>query len=61
MSKKIVQLNEQVIKGQIKKLIRDSVEEALIKMYLAGVSVRRVEDIEEARGAAKRLPPPSVS
>ena len=26
-----------------------SVEEALIEMYLAGVSVRRVEDIEEWR------------
>ena len=38
-----------------------SVEEALIEMYLAGVSVRRVEDITEALGAAKSHPPPSVS
>ena len=45
MSEKIVQLNEEVIKGQIKELVRGSVEEALIEMYLAGVSVRRVEDI----------------
>jgi len=45
MSKKIVQLNEEVIKGQLKELVRGSVEEALIEMYLAGVSVRRVEDI----------------
>ena len=29
----------------------ESVEEALIEMYLAGVSVRRVEDISEALGA----------
>ena len=29
MSEKIVQLNEEVIKGQIKELIRGSVEEAL--------------------------------
>ena len=29
----------------------NSVEEALIEMYLAGVSVRRVEDITEAFGA----------
>ena len=29
MSEKIVQLNEKVIKGQIKKLVRGSVEEAL--------------------------------
>jgi len=34
-----------------------SVEEALVEMYLAGVSVRRVEDITEAlwaRGSAQR-------
>ena len=48
MSEKIVQLNEEIIKEQIKELVRDSVEEALIEMYLAGVSVRRVEDITEA-------------
>jgi putative transposase len=29
---------------------RESLEEALIEMYLAGVSVRRVEDITEALG-----------
>ena len=48
MPEKIVQLNEEIIKGQIKELARSSVEEALIEMYLAGVSVRRVEDITEA-------------
>jgi hypothetical protein len=37
MSEKIVQLNEEVIKGQLKELVRGSVEEALIEMYLAGV------------------------
>lgn len=31
------------------------VEEALIEMYLAGVSVRRVEDITEAFGELKYL------
>lgn len=35
-----------------------SVEEALIEMYLAGVSVRRVEDITEALWGS---PPPSAS
>ena len=30
-----------------------SVEEALIEMYLAGVSVRRVEDITQVYGARK--------
>ena len=48
MSNNIVQFNEEIIKGQIKELVRVSAEEALIEMYLAGVSVRRVEDITEA-------------
>ena len=56
MSEKIVQLNEEVIKGQIKELVRGSVEEALIEMYLAGVSVRRVEDITEALWGSKVSP-----
>ena len=33
-----------------------SVEEALIEMYLAGVSVRRVEDISEALWGTKVSP-----
>ena len=37
-----------------------SVEEALIEMYLAGVSVRRVEDITET-GARRSLRAPSVN
>ena len=124
MSEKIVQLNEEVIKGQIKEMVRgsveetlnellekeaesltqaaryersearqgyrsghydqnltttlhmprlkgvsfetaiiecyrrreSSVEEALIEMYLAGVSVRRVEDITEALWGSKVSP-----
>jgi len=39
MSNNIVQFNEEIIKGQIKELVRGSVEEALIEMYLAGVSI----------------------
>ena len=35
---------------------QSSVEEALIEMYLAGVSVRRVEDITEALWGAKVSP-----
>ena len=38
-----------------------SVEEALIEMYLAGVSVRRVEDITEALWGTRSRPPPSAS
>lgn len=38
-----------------------SVEEALIEMYLAGVSVRRVEDITEALWEAKCPPEPSAT
>ena len=45
MSNNIVQFNEEIIRGQIKELVRGCVEEALIEMYLAGVSVRRVEDM----------------
>lgn len=56
MSERIVQLNEEIIKGQIKELVRSSVEEALIEMYLAGVSVRRVEDITEALWDSKVSP-----
>ena len=54
MSNNIVQFNEEIIKGQIKELVRGSVEEALIEMYLAGVSVRRVEDITEALWGSKK-------
>ena len=35
MSEKIVQLNEEVIKGQIKELVRGSVEETLNKLLEA--------------------------
>ena len=35
MSEKIVQLNEEVIKGQIKELVRGSVEEALNELLEA--------------------------
>lgn len=38
-----------------------SVEEALIQMYLAGVSVQRVENITETLWDSKSQPPPSVS
>ena len=38
-----------------------SVEEALIEMYLAGVSVRRVEILPKLCGAARCLPQRSVS
>ena len=38
-----------------------SVEEALIEMYLAGVSVRRVEDIIEALWELKSLREQSAS
>ncbi|GKS59790.1 hypothetical protein YTPLAS18_33170 [Nitrospira sp.] len=37
-----------------------SVEEALVEMYLAGVSVRRVEDITEALWAPGSARGPSV-
>ena len=49
-------MNDEIIKGQIKELVRGSVEEALIEMYLAGVSMRRVEDITEALWGSKISP-----
>lgn len=70
MSEKIVQLNKEVIKGQLKELVRGSVEEtlnelleqeALIEMYLAGVSVRWVESSSKLCGGPRCLPPPSAS
>lgn len=45
MSEKIVQFNEEIIKGQLKELVRGNIEEALIEMYLAGGSVRCIEDM----------------
>lgn len=38
----------------------ESVEEAMIEMYLAGVSVRRIEDITEALWGA-RVSPGTIS
>ena len=47
-----------ILKGDSKLCPRreSSVEEALIEMYLAGVSVRRVEDITEALWGSKVSP-----
>ena len=61
MSEKIVQLNKEMIKGQIRESVRGSVEEALIEMYLAGVSVRGWRTSRKPCGAARFRPPPSVS
>ena len=68
MSDKIIQLNEDIIKHDLKdfetaiieryRRRESSVEEALIEMYLAGVSVRRVEDITEALSGERKYPPP---
>ena len=41
--------------------LESSAEEALIEMYLAGVSVRRVEDITEALWGARYRPQPSAN
>ena len=45
MSDNIIQLNEDLIKHDLKDLVCSSVEETMIKMYLAAFPVRRVEDI----------------
>ena len=58
MSEKIVQLNRgQLSRGRSRNWCRaSSVEEALIEMYLAGVSVPRVEEITEALWGSKVSP-----
>ena len=56
MSEKIVQMNIERYRRR-----ESSVEEALIEMYLAGVSVRRVEEITEALWGARFRPLPSAS
>lgn len=66
MPKKIVQLKEEVIKRELKELMRNSVEETLKGLleqeaYLAGVSVRRVEDITEALWGTKGSPPTVIT
>ena len=49
MSEKIVQLNDEVIKGQSKELVCGSVEEALIEIYLAGgLKICRPPSLESA-------------
>ena len=57
MSEIIVTLNEEVIKGPLKELVRGSVEGTLMEMCLAGVSVRRAEDITEALWGMKVIHP----
>ena len=42
MSEKIVQLNEEIIKGQIKELVRGSVEETLNELLEKGGGVADV-------------------
>ena len=46
MSEKIVQLNEEIIKGQLKELVRGSVEETLNKLLEA------VSPLGERRGGS---------
>src|SRR3981189_1544676 len=60
---KVPKLRQQTFETAIIERYRrreSSVEEALIEMYLAGVSVRRVEDITEARWGT-RVSPSTVS
>ena len=58
MSKKIVQLNEEVIKGQIKELVRGSVEETLNELLEAEAEkltqAARYERNEQRQGLPQR-------
>jgi putative transposase len=51
MSEKIVQLNEEVIKGQIKELVRGSVEETLNELL-----EKEAESLTQAARYAQRGP-----
>ena len=55
MSEKIVQLNEDVIKGQLKELVRGSVEEALIDTKSQIKSEKQTEVWLMVRGDAGRM------
>ena len=64
MSEKIVQLNEEVIKGQLKELVRGSVEETLNELLEAEAEkltqAARYERTEQRQGyrSGQTLPPP---
>ena len=49
------------MKNQLKELVLGSVEDALIEMYRAGASARRVKVITETLWSSKVLPPPLVN
>src|ERR1700728_2921243 len=56
----VIQIDEGKIQEHLGEVVRSTVEEALVEMYLAGVSVRRVEDITEALWGT-RVSPSTVS
>ena len=47
MSKPIASFDEQAAIDDLRELVRKTIEEAIIEMYLAGVSTRRIEDVGE--------------
>ena len=47
MSKPIASFDEQAVKDELRELVRKTIREAIIEMYLAGVSTRRIEDVGE--------------
>ena len=61
MSEKIVQLNKEMIKGQIRESVRGSVEEALIEMYWRVFPCAGWRTSRKPREAARFRLPPSAS
>ncbi len=45
---KVIRIDEGELRGHPAKMVRGTVGEAIVHMCLAGVSVRRVQDITEA-------------
>ena len=56
----VIRIDEARIRDHLGEMVRGKVEEALIEMSLAGVSVRRIEDITEALWGT-RVSPGTVS
>lgn len=56
----VIQIEEARIRDHLEEMVRGTVDEALIEMYLAGVSVRWVEDFTEALWGT-RVSPSTVS
>lgn len=47
MPEPIAALNEESLRSDLRELVRETVEDAMVEMYLVRVSTRRIEDVSE--------------